>query len=122
VQFSDDRLTVLAGLCAVDTREHVEVMMAVLQKEGIVTTRMGVYKPRTNPYDFQGLGQECLPDVFHAAGQGVIAGASSVLVDFHPHREVALCDGPQALTLEQLPRFLRYVRRVREAFEDSLSD
>ena len=30
----------------------------------------------------------------------------------------ALCDGPQALTLDQLPRLKRYVERVREAYED----
>jgi 3-deoxy-7-phosphoheptulonate synthase len=30
---------------------------------------MGVYKPRSSPYDFQGLGRECLPWVFEAAGR-----------------------------------------------------
>ncbi len=37
-------------------------------------------------------------------GQGIVAGASMVLVDFHPHPERALCDGGQALTLDQLSR------------------
>ena len=30
---------------------------------------MGAYKPRTTPYDFQGLGRECLPWVFELAGK-----------------------------------------------------
>jgi 3-deoxy-7-phosphoheptulonate synthase len=263
--FDESMVHVFAGLCAVDSRESVRAMMAELQKFGIQTTRMGAYKPRTSPYDFQGLGAECLPwvfeeagkhdikvvamevcdgrqieeiqaaletagnptgvmlqigtrntqnfellklvgqqgempvlfkrgmgitleeslnaceyvasegqpnivfclrgvkshlgephrnlvdfahvpvvrsqtrlpvvidpshsvgrfhtspdglpEVFHATGQGVIAGASLVLVDFHPDPRHALCDGPQALTLDYLPRFLDYVKTVRAAYE-----
>ena len=40
-----------------------------------------------------------------------------VLVDFHPAPEVALCDGPQALLLRDLPGYLEDVRIVREAYE-----
>ena len=39
-------------------------MMACLQDQGHTTTRMGAYKPRTNPYSFQGHGADCLPYVF----------------------------------------------------------
>ena len=46
----------------------------------------------------------------------MIAGANLVLVDFHPHPERALCDGPQALLLEELPRFLEDVSIVRGAY------
>ncbi len=264
VSFGADRLNLFAGLCAVDTRAHVDRMMAALAEHGIATTRMGVYKPRTSPYDFQGLGAACLPyvfelagkhgirviamevtdprhidevtgaldeagrptgvmlqvgtrnaqnfellkaigqqrrfpalvkrglgitleeslnaceyvaregnpniifclrgvkthlgdphrnlvdfglvpvvrrrtrlpvcidpshsvgrpdlapdgipDIFHVTGQGLIAGASMVLIDFHPRPEVALCDAQQALTLDQLPRLVRYVKTVREAY------
>jgi 3-deoxy-7-phosphoheptulonate synthase len=264
VRFGDDELLVFAGLCAVDTREHVVAMCRTLQEHGVVTTRMGAYKPRTSPYSFQGLGAECLPwvfetagkygirvismevtspaqldeisaaleasggatgvmlqigtrnaqnfellkevgqqsefpvlfkrgmgitleeslnaceyiaasgntriafclrgvkthlgdphrnlvdfahvpvvrrqtrlpvcidpshsvgrsdvdpegisDVYHATGQGLIAGASMILVDFHPRPDLALCDGPQALTLPELPRFLAYAARVRETW------
>jgi len=266
VAFDEGRVNIFAGLCAVDTREHVEATMAALAAEGIVTTRMGAYKPRTSPYDFQGLGQDCLPwvfeaagkhgirivameatdgrhideirqaldesgratgvmlqigtrnsqnfellklagqqqafpvlykrgmgttleeslsaceyiasegnpnivfclrgvkthlgdphrnlvdfahvpvvrrqtrlpvcidpshsvgrmflapdglpDIFHAIGQGIIAGASMVLVDLHPHPETALCDGPQALRLDRLRQLVDYVQRVRTAYED----
>jgi 3-deoxy-7-phosphoheptulonate synthase len=43
-----------------------------------------------------------------------------VLVDFHPHPESALCDGPQALLASELPRFLEDLRIVREAYEKRL--
>ncbi len=266
VSFDERTVHVFAGLCAVDTRENVEKTYAALKAFGVVTTRMGVYKPRTSPYDFQGLGKDCLswvlelagkygirvvamevtdarqidevraaveasgnatgvmlqvgtrnaqnfellkqlgqqrtfpvlfkrgmgitleeslnaceyiasegnpnivfclrgvkshlgdphrnlvdfahvpvvrrqtrlpvcvdpshsvgradvapdgiPDIFHVTGQGVIAGASMVLVDFHPEPSRALCDGPQALTLDQLGRFIEYVHRVRALYEE----
>jgi len=269
VTFSQDNLHVFAGLCAVDTPVHVEMMMKALQENGQMCTRMGAYKPRTNPYSFQGHGKKCLNDVFelagkygikviamevtheihiqeisealaqtghptgvmlqigtrntqnfellksvgkqqqfpvllkrgfgitleeslnaaeylasegnqkvvfglrgmkthlgdphrnlvdfahvpvvkrltrmpvcidpshsvgnrartpdgllevqHAAAQGVIAGANLVLVDFHPHPEKALVDGPQALLLEELPAFLKDVQTVREAYEKRVS-
>jgi 3-deoxy-7-phosphoheptulonate synthase len=265
VRFDQDSLHVFAGLCAVDTREHVEQMLRALQQTGQVCTRMGAYKPRTNPYAFQGHGKSCLPwvfelagkygikviameithdsqvdevrvaleqtgrptgvmlqigtrntqnfellkivgrqrefpvlfkrgfgitleeslnaaeylasegnrhivfglrgmksnlgtphrnfvdfslipavkrltrmpvcidpshsvgardrspdgllDIFHVTAQGVIAGANMVLVDFHPAPAKALVDGPQALTLEELPRFLEDVAIARDAYE-----
>ena len=69
VRFGQDNLHVFAGLCAVDTREHVEVMMKAVKDHGMECTRMGAYKPRTNPYSFQGFGRECLPYVFELAGK-----------------------------------------------------
>ena len=270
VTFDEGSLHLFAGLCAVDTPAHVDATMLALHANGLVTTRMGAYKPRTSPYDFQGLGAKCLPwvfelagkhgvkviamevtdprhieeideavrssghatgvmlqigtrnaqnfellkqvgqqtqfpvlfkrgmgitleeslnaceyiasegnpkilfclrgvkthlgdphrnlvdfahvpvvrrltrllvcvdpshavgradaspdglmDIFHVVGQGLIAGASAVLVDFHPDPANALCDGPQALRLEQLPQFLRYARRVREAYWESRTE
>jgi len=264
VAFEDKSLHIFAGLCAVDAREHVDATMAALARARLKTTRMGVYKPRTSPYDFQGRGRDCLPYVFelagrygirviamevlheshldeirdaleragrptgvmlqigtrnaqnfellkyvgqqrefpvlykrgmgitleeslnaceyiasegnrnivfclrgvkshlgdphrnlvdfahvpvvkrltrllvcidpshsvgrherapdglseiqHATAQGVVAGANMVLVDFHPAPEVALCDGPQALTLLELEAFLEDVRIVRAAY------
>lgn len=270
ISFGEQTLKLFAGLCAVDTLDHVDLMMSALAAHGIATTRMGAYKPRTSPYDFQGLGAECLPwvfelagkhgirviameatharhieeiaralkeagdptgvmlqvgtrnaqnfellkaigqqrefpvlfkrglgvtleeslnaceyiahegnpdivfclrgvkshlgdphrnlvdfgmvpvvrrltrlpvcvdpshsvgrpdlapdglpDIFHVTGQGLIAGASMVLVDFHPRPEVALCDAHQALTLEQLPRFAGYASVVRQAYEAVIRD
>jgi 3-deoxy-7-phosphoheptulonate synthase len=69
VTFGQDNFHVFAGLCAVDTPEHVELMLKALQEQGQVCTRMGAYKPRTNPYSFQGHGKDCLPYVFELAGK-----------------------------------------------------
>ncbi len=69
VNFSQDSLHVMAGLCAVDNPQNVESMLAALAAEGQHCTRMGAYKPRTNPYSFQGHGGGCLPWVFELAGK-----------------------------------------------------
>lgn len=63
VRFGQDTLNLFAGLCAVDTPEHVEMMLRALRDHGQVCTRMGAYKPRTSPYAFQGHGKNCLPYV-----------------------------------------------------------
>ena len=47
----------------------------------------------------------------------MIAGANLVLVDFHPRPAEALCDGPQALLMSELPRLIEDTRIVREAYE-----
>ena len=69
VRFGQDSLNVFAGLCAVDSRESVEMMMKALKDHGQPCTRMGAYKPRTSPYAFQGFGAACLPYVFELAGK-----------------------------------------------------
>ena len=73
VRFSQDDLHLFAGLCAVNTREHVEQMMRALKDNGLRCTRMGAYKPRTSPYSFQGHGKNCLAYVFELAGKYDIA-------------------------------------------------
>ena len=84
VLFSQDNLNVFAGLCAVDTPEHVEQMLRALQDHGQVCTRMGAYKPRTSPYAFQGHGKMCLPYVFELAGKyGIKVIAMEVTHESH---------------------------------------
>lgn len=84
VRFSQDALHVFAGLCAVDTPEHVEGMFKALQSHHLVTARAGAYKPRTSPYDFQGHGAVCLPYVFELAGKyGIKVIAMEVTHESH---------------------------------------
>ena len=84
VRFDQDNLNIFAGLCAVDTREHVEQMCRALRDNGLQCTRMGAYKPRTNPYSFQGHGQACLPWVFELAGKyGIKVIAMEITHDSH---------------------------------------
>lgn len=86
VRFGQDTLHVFAGLCAVDTRANVELMMRTLSEHGQICTRMGAYKPRTSPYSFQGHGKACLPYVFELAGKyGIKVIAMEVTHESHIH-------------------------------------
>jgi len=262
--FNQHSFHLFVGLCAVDTYENAEKIFKALKENGVACARMGAYKPRTSPYDFQGWGKKCLPwlfelagkydikiivmevlaphhieeiktsledagnpcgvilqigtrnaqnfellkevgrqkefpvlykrgyglsleeslnaaeyiasegntkiifclrgvrthlgdphrnlvdfahvpvvkrltrlpvcidpshpigsraedpdgikDIYHVTAQGVIAGANAVLVEFHPVPEKALCDGPQAIPIEELPLYLKYVNKVRETY------
>ncbi len=84
LRFGQDTLHIFAGLCAVDTREHVDIMMRALKDNGQQCTRMGAYKPRTSPYAFQGHGKSCLPFVFELAGKhGIRVIAMEVTHESH---------------------------------------
>jgi 3-deoxy-7-phosphoheptulonate synthase len=84
VRFDQDSLHVFAGLCAVDNPVNVETMMKAVSEHGQVCTRMGAYKPRTNPYSFQGHGESCLPYVFETAGKyGIKVVAMEVTHESH---------------------------------------
>lgn len=84
VRFGQDTLNVFAGLCAVDNREHVEMMLKALRDNGQVCTRMGAYKPRTSPYAFQGHGKDCLSYVFELAGKyGIRVMAMEITHESH---------------------------------------
>lgn len=69
IRFDQQSLHLFAGLCAIDNRQNVETMLSALKDNGLQCTRMGAYKPRTNPYSFQGHGAACLPWVFELAGK-----------------------------------------------------
>ncbi len=51
---------VMAGPCAVESREQVLEIAKAVKKAGATILRGGAYKPRTSPYSFQGLGLEGL--------------------------------------------------------------
>ncbi len=48
----------IAGPCSVESRDQIERTASELQRRGIPFIRGGLFKPRTSPYSFQGLGQQ----------------------------------------------------------------
>ena len=52
--------TLIAGPCSVESLEQVREVAKELKAQGITILRGGAFKPRTSPYDFQGLGVEGL--------------------------------------------------------------
>jgi 3-deoxy-7-phosphoheptulonate synthase len=53
-------LVVVAGPCAVETREQTLTVARAIKAAGGHLLRGGAFKPRTSPYAFQGLGEEGL--------------------------------------------------------------
>jgi 3-deoxy-7-phosphoheptulonate synthase len=51
---------VIAGPCAVESRDQTLAVARAVKEAGAHALRGGAYKPRTSPYDFQGLGREGL--------------------------------------------------------------
>ncbi len=83
-------------------------------------TRLPVCIDPSHSVGSRALGSDGILDIFHVTAQGVIAGANMVLVDFHPRPEQAMCDGPQALLMQELPRWLEDLAIVREAYQARL--
>jgi len=54
------RIAVIAGPCAVESREAILETAWIVRESGAVMLRGGAYKPRTSPYSFQGLGEKGL--------------------------------------------------------------
>ncbi len=104
LRFDQDSLHVFAGLCAVDNPTNVEAMLQALQANGQACTRMGAYKPRTNPYAFQGHGAGCLPYVFELAGKyGIRVIAMEVTHERHIEeidRCLEACGRPTGVMLQ----------------------
>ena len=53
-------LTIIAGPCSVESEEQLTHLAKQIKSLGCFVFRAGAYKPRTSPYDFQGLKQEGL--------------------------------------------------------------
>jgi 3-deoxy-7-phosphoheptulonate synthase / chorismate mutase len=60
---------VVAGPCSVESEEQVLIVAQALQEQGVSLMRGGAFKPRTSPYDFQGLGEAGLQILRRAADQ-----------------------------------------------------
>ncbi len=60
VPVGGDEFVVMAGPCAVESREQLLAAAEIAKKGGAQFLRGGAYKPRTSPYSFQGLEEEGL--------------------------------------------------------------
>ncbi|ABO49681.1 3-deoxy-D-arabinoheptulosonate-7-phosphate synthase [Desulforamulus reducens MI-1] len=58
--FGGGSFSVIAGPCAVENSEELIDLAIFLREAGVQILRGGVFKPRTSPYSFQGLGKEGL--------------------------------------------------------------
>src|SRR6266478_7395362 len=73
-----DELAIIAGPCAIENREQAFAAAEAVQQSGARFFRGGVWKPRTSPYTFQGLGDkawEIMADIRQAFGLKIVTEA-----------------------------------------------
>lgn len=70
---------IIAGPCSVETPDQMDTVGAGLQQHGIGLLRGGAYKPRTSPYDFQGLGKKGLELIRKTADKYGMAVVSEIV-------------------------------------------
>ena len=87
-EIGGEELAIIAGPCAVESREQVFAVAEAVRRSGARFFRGGAFKPRTSPYAFQGLGEEglkLLAEVREAFGLKIVTEAvdeaSADLVD-----------------------------------------
>ena len=69
VEIGGDELVVMAGPCSVESLEQIRETAKAVKDAGAKFLRGGAYKPRTSPYDFQGMGEEGLKIMRQAADE-----------------------------------------------------
>ncbi|MFZ5802990.1 MAG: 3-deoxy-7-phosphoheptulonate synthase [Candidatus Omnitrophota bacterium] len=67
VKVGGKKIVVMAGPCSVESHDMIVQTAEVVKKAGATFLRGGAFKPRTSPYDFQGLGEEGLKYMREAA-------------------------------------------------------
>jgi 3-deoxy-7-phosphoheptulonate synthase len=60
VEIGGNRIIIMAGPCAIESREQLSCTAQALRKTGVSVLRASAYKPRSSPYSFQGMGAEGL--------------------------------------------------------------
>src|SRR5438477_453001 len=133
-------LAVIAGPCAVESREVTLETARAVRAAGGAALRGGAFKPRTSPYTFRGMGGEGLEilaearavsglpvvaDPSHGTGKwylvapialaAVAAGADGLLVEVHPSPDHALSDGFQSLSFDNFRALMGAVPHVARA-------
>jgi 3-deoxy-7-phosphoheptulonate synthase len=77
-EIGGDELAIIAGPCAVESREQVFEIAETVKRSGVRFFRGGAFKPRTSPYAFQGLGEDglkMLAEVREAFGLKIVTEA-----------------------------------------------
>ena len=91
VKIGGPEIVIIAGPCSVESREQLLETAHAVKEAGGAALRGGVFKPRTSPYSFQGLGEEGLEYLAEAK------------------QETGLPIVTEAMTIEQVSLVTRYV-------------
>ncbi|MDG5473471.1 bifunctional 3-deoxy-7-phosphoheptulonate synthase/chorismate mutase [Jeotgalibacillus sp. ET6] len=91
-QIGNGKPQFIFGPCAVESYEQVAAVAKQVQGKGLKLLRGGAYKPRTSPYDFQGLGLEGLQILKRVADEYDLAVISEIVNPAHIEEAVDYID------------------------------
>jgi 3-deoxy-7-phosphoheptulonate synthase len=109
-----EEIVVIAGPCAVETHEQMQATAEVVKRCGAHALRGGAYKPRTDPYSFQGLGRDGL-EMLRRAGDSFGLSVVTELLDTADAESVAASADALQIGARNMQNFalLRAVGRLR---------
>ena len=79
VKIGGEQVAVMAGPCAIESREQIFAIAACVKAAGAGFLRGGAFKPRSSPYAFQGLGIPGLKLMHEAAQEHGLLTVSEVM-------------------------------------------
>lgn len=79
VEVGQEQVVVMAGPCAVESRDQILEIARMVRQAGARVLRGGAFKPRTSPYSFQGLGEEGLKYLQEAGEKEGLVTISEVM-------------------------------------------
>ena len=79
VRIGGPEVVVMAGPCAVETADQINLIAERVAQSGAKVLRGGAFKPRSSPYTFQGLGEEGLKLMRKAADRNGLGVVSEVM-------------------------------------------
>ncbi len=91
-KIGDGEQRFIVGPCAVESYEQVAEVAATAKKQGLKLLRGGAFKPRTSPYDFQGLGVEGLQILKRVADEYDLAVISEIVNPQHIEEAIDYID------------------------------
>lgn len=79
IKFGGKHVGQIAGPCAIESYEQMDKIAYELSKNGVKILRGGAFKPRTSPYDFQGLEEEGLKIIRKVADKYNMSVVSEII-------------------------------------------
>ena len=79
VEIGGNNLFIIAGPCSIESPEQLEACAKVAKENGAQALRGGAYKPRTSPYEFQGLGVAGLELIAKIAAKYNLLAVSEIM-------------------------------------------
>src|ERR1043165_1793847 len=77
------KIQIMAGPCSVESEKQLMATAVAVQKAGATILRGGAFKPRTSPYEFQGLGEKGLKLLAKARKETGLAIITELLSENH---------------------------------------